>query len=199
MRVGREIVRLIRKRKGLQVQKKQQKKRPLGTSTAALQNAQYPNHVGSYDFVFDQTSDGRTLKHLTVVDEFTHEGLMIEVQRSITSSTVIQCLDFLFDVYGTPTCIKSDNGPEFVAKRVQTWLKEKQIDVHCIDPGSPWQNGHGESFNGVFRDGCLNRWEFYSVAEARRVIEHWLDEYNTVRPHGSINMMTPRAFAAMYR
>jgi len=146
-----------------------------------------------------RSSDGRTLKHLTVVDEFTHEGLMIEVQRSLTSSHVIQCLDFLFEVYGTPTCIKSDNGPEFVARRVQTWLKEKQIEVHYIDPGSPWQNGHCESFNGVFRDGCLNRWEFYSVAEARRVTEHWLDEYNTVRPHGAINMMTPRAFAAIYR
>ena len=198
-RVSRETVRLIRKRESLQVQKKQQKKRPLGTSTTSLQNAQYPNHVWSYDFVFDQTSDGRTLKHLTVVDEFTHEGLMIEVQRSITSSHVISCLDFLFDVYGIPACIKSDNGPEFVAKRVQTWLKEKKINVHYIDPGSPWQNGHCESFNGAFRDGCLNRWEFYSVAEARRVIEHWLDEYNTVRPHGAINMMTPRAFAARHR
>lgn len=199
-RVSRETVRLIRKREGLQVRKKQHKKRLLlGQSTSTLQKAEYPNHVWSYDFVFDQTSDGRTLKHLTVVDEFTKEGLMIEVARSMSSSNVIQSLDYLFDLYGTPSCIKSDNGPEFVANRIQTWLKEKHVDVHYIDPGSPWQNGHCESFNSVFRDGCLDRWEFYSVAEARRVIEQWLDEYNTVRPHGAINMLTPRAFAAMHR
>jgi transposase InsO family protein len=198
-RVSRETVRLIRKREGLQVRKKQHKKRLLGQSTTQLKQAEYPNHVWSYDFVFDQSEDGRTLKHLTIVDEFTKEGLMIEVQRSITSTTVIRCLDFLFDVYGTPACIKSDNGPEFVARQVQTWLKQKHVDVHYIDPGSPWQNGHCESFNGVFRDGCLNKWSFYSIAEARRVIEQWLDEYNTIRPHGAINMMTPRAFAAIHR
>lgn len=198
-RVSRETVRLIRKRESLQVQKKQHKKRLLGRSTTRLQKAEYPNHVWSYDFVFDQTDDGRTLKHLTVVDEYTHEGLMIEVQRSITATGVIHCLDYLFDLYGTPACIKSDNGPEFVAKQVQNWLKQKHVQVHYIAPGSPWQNGLCESFNGVFRDGCLNKWSFYSVAEARRVITQWLDEYNTVRPHGAINMMTPRAFAAMHR
>lgn len=198
-RVSRETVRLIRKREGMQVRKKQAKKRLLGQSTTQLQQAEYPNHVWSYDFVFDQSGEGRTLKHLTIVDEFTKEGLMIEVQRSITSTTVIHCLDYLFDLYGTPTCIKSDNGPEFVAKQVQAWLKKKHVEVHYIDPGSPWQNGHCESFNGVFRDGCLNKWSFYSVAEARRVITQWLEEYNTVRPHGAINMMTPRAFAALHR
>ena len=198
-RVSRETVRLIRKREGLQVRKKQPKKRLLGQSTTTLQQAEYPNHVWSYDFVFDQTSDGRTLKHLTVMDEFTKEGLMIEVARSLTSGDVIRVLDYLFDVYGTPCCLKSDNGPEFVARRVQHWLKEKRVNVHYIEPGSPWQNGTNESFNAVFRDGCLDRWEFYSVAEARRVIEQWLEEYNTIRPHGSINMLTPREFAAMHR
>ena len=198
-RVSRETVRLIRAREGLQVRKKQVKKHLLGQSTTTLQQADYPNHVWSYDFVFDRSAEGRTLKHLTVVDEFTKEGLMIEVQRSMTSSNVIRCLDYLFALYGTPTCIKSDNGPEFVAKRVQAWLKEKHVRVHYIEPGSPWQNGTNESFNGVFRDGCLNKWSFYSIAEARRVIEQWLKEYNEVRPHGSINMMTPRAFAALHR
>jgi putative transposase len=198
-RVSRETVRLMRKREGLQVRKKQHKQRLLGYSTTTLQHADYPNHVWSYDFVFDQTHDGRTLKHLTVVDEFTKEGLMIEVARSVTSGDVIRVLDYLFDLYGTPACIKSDNGPEFVAKRVHTWLQEQHVHVHYIDPGSPWQNGTNESFNGVFRDGCLDRWEFYSVAEARRVIEQWLEEYNTVRPHGAINMMTPRAFAEIHR
>lgn len=198
-RVSRETVRLIRKREGLQVRKKQKKKRLLGQSTTQLQKAQYPNHVWSYDFVFDQTTDGRTLKHLTVVDEFTHEGLMIYLNRSVTSWDVIHCLAYLFELYGTPDCIKSDNGPEFIAKRVQTWLKKHHVKVHYIDPGSPWQNGHNESFNGVFRDGCLDCWSFYSVAEARRVVEQWLAEYNEVRPHGAINMMTPRAFAALHR
>lgn len=197
--VSRETVRLIRKREGLQVRKKQPKKRLLGQSTTALKQAQYPNHVWSYDFVHDQTTDGRTLKCLTVVDEFTHEGLMIAVNRSITSGGVINCLDYLFDLYGVPSCIKSDNGPEFVANRVQTWLKERQVNVRYIDPGSPWQNGHNESFNGVFRDGCLDRWSFYSVTEARHVIEHWLEEYNEVRPHGAIKQITPRAFAALHR
>ena len=103
------------------------------------------------------------------MDEFTKEGLIIEVARSMSSSNVIQSLDYFFDLYGAPSCIKSDNGPEFVANRIQTWLKEKHVDVHYIDPGSLWQNGHCESFNSVFRDGCLDRWEFYSVPEARRV------------------------------
>ena len=198
-RISREMTRLIRKREGLQVRKKQHKKRLLGQSTTDLRKALYPNHVWSYDFVFDQTTDGKTLKHLTVVDEFTHEGLMIYLDRSLTSSDVIQCLEYLFELYGTPDCIKSDNGPEFVAKRVQQWLKERHVKVRYIDPGSPWQNGHNESFNGVFRDGCLNRWSFYSVAEARRVVEQWLEEYNNVRPHGAINQLTPRAFAARHR
>lgn len=197
--VSKETVRLIRKREGLQVRKKQRKKRLLGHSTTELQRAQYPNHVWSYDFVFDQTSDGRTLKHLTVVDEFTHEGLMIYVDRSITATDVKGCLQCLFELYGVPDCIKSDNGPEFVAKQVQNWLKDKHVNVRYIDPGSPWQNGHNESFNGVLRDGCLDRWSFYSVAEARRVVDQWLEEYNTIRPHGSINMMTPRAFAQIHR
>ena len=197
--VSRETTRLIRKREGLQVQKKQKKKRFLGTSTTDPHQALYPNHVWSYDFVFDRTNDGKTLKNLTVVDEFTHEGLMIHTDRSLGSVDVIQCLTFLFELYGVPACIKSDNGSEFVAKRVQKWLKKQHVNVRYIDPGSPWQNGHNESFNGVFRDGCLNRWSFYSLAEARRVIEQWLEEYNEIRPHGSINQMTPRAFAAMHR
>lgn len=197
--VSRETTRLMRKREGLQVRKKQHKKRLLGQSTTNLRTALYPNHVWSYDFVFDQTTDGRTLKHLTVVDEFTHEGLIIYLARSLTSSDVINCLAYLFELYGIPECIKSDNGPEFVAKRVQQWLKERHVKVRYIDPGSPWQNGHNESFNGVFRDGCLNRWSFYSVAEARRVVEQWLEEYNEVRPHGAINQLTPRAFAALHR
>lgn len=198
-KVSRETVRIIRKREGLQVKKKGKKKRLLGKSTTQLNTALFPNHVWSYDFVHDSTADGRTLKFLTVVDEFTHEGLMIETNRSLTSSDVKRCLKFLFSVYGAPVCIKSDNGPEFVAKEIQRWLKEKHVKTRYIDPGSPWQNGTNESFNGVFRDGCLDRWEFYSLSEARRVVDQWLTEYNEIRPHGSIKQMTPRAFADLHR
>lgn len=197
--VSRERVRLIRKHEGLQVLKTQKKKRLLGCSTTLLKRAEYANHVWSYDFVHDQTEDGRRVKYLTIIDEFTHESLMIWLDRSITSTQVISCLGFLFDLYGKPTCIKSDNGPEFIAKQVQSWLKTRHVQVHYIDPGSPWQNGHNESFNTIFRDGCLNRWAFYSLTEARRVVEQWQDEYNTIRPHGSIGMMTPHEFAAIHR
>lgn len=198
-RISRETVRRIRKREGLQVSVKQRKKRLTGHGSPKLNRAQYPNHIWSYDFVHDRTTDGRTLKCLTVVDEFTREGLTIETARSLTATDVIRALANLFSLYGRPTYIKSDNGPEFVAKAVQRWLKARNVATHYIDPGSPWQNGHNESFNAVFRDGCLNRWAFYSVADARRVIEAWLNEYNDIRPHGSIDMMTPRAFAARHR
>jgi transposase InsO family protein len=159
----------------------------------------YPNHVWSYDFVSDRTSDGRTIKCMTVIDEFTREGLTIEVNRSMTSGDVLLAFQRLFFLHGRPACIKSDNGPEMVAKHLQRWLSEQHIDTKYIDPGSPWQNGHNESFNGIFRDGCLDRWEFYSLPESRRVIAQWLDEYNHERPHGALNDMTPVAFAETYR
>ena len=104
-------------------------------------------------------------------------------------------LQRLFAQRGAPMYVKSDNGPEFIAQRVTTWLGEQHVDTHFIDPGSPWQNGHNESFNGVFRDGCLNRWLFTSVQEAKRIIGHWLEEYNHERPHGALDGLTPRAFA----
>lgn len=197
--VSRERVRILRRREGLQVIVKQKKKRSLGLSTLELKKADYPNHVWSYDFVFDRTADGRTLKCLTVEDEFTREGLTIYCARSITSGDVIRVLQRLFAQYGPPTCIKSDNGPELVAKALQSWLADQRVGTHYIDPGSPWQNGTNESFNAVFRDGCLNRWLFYSVAEAQRVINLWLEEYNTIRPHGALRDETPTAFAARYR
>ena len=103
-------------------------------------------------------------------------------------------LQELFVYWGKPDCIKSDNGPEFVSKEIQSWLKKSGIRIHFIDPGSPWQNDHNESFNGVFRDGCLNRWLFYTVQEARRIIGHWLTEYNQIRPHGSLSGKTPSKY-----
>jgi putative transposase len=195
-RVNRETVRRIRKHEGLQVSKQERPRRPVGASTTTPTRAAHPNHVWSYDFVHDETTDGRRLKCLTVLDEYTREGLAISCARSITANDVVQVLQRLFVQRGAPVYVKSDNGPEFMAHRVTTWLQAQHVDTHFIEPGSPWQNGHNESFNGVFRDGCLNRWLFTSVHEARRIIANWLEEYNDTRPHGALGGLTPRAFAA---
>ncbi len=193
-RVGREQVRLLRRREGLRVPQKAVKRRRPGISTIDPHRAEYPNHVWSYDFVADQTSDGKTLRFLTVIDEFTRRALWIECARHLTSFDVVRVLDQLVELHGKPTTIKSDNGPEFVAKKVQEWIKDRRINARFIDPGSPWQNGHNESFNGVFRDSCLNRWLFESVREAREATEAWLYEYNVERPHGSLSGHSPELF-----
>jgi putative transposase len=185
---------LIRKQEGLQVIKKQRKRRLLGKSTVQLGKANYPNHVWSYDIVSDQTACGKRFRCLTVIDEYTRYGFTIHAGRSITSGHIKRILQELFVKWGTPTCIKSDNGPEFIAKEIQRWLSREGIKTRYIDPGSPWQNGHNESFNGVFRDGCLDRWLFYSVQEARRVIGAWLEEYNTERPHGALAGISPARY-----
>ena len=196
VRVGRERVRLIRKREGIQVPQKQRKRCRAGKSTTDEYRALYPNHVWSYDFVADQTADGRRLRFLTVIDEYTREALRIECARFLNSHDVIRVLEELVESWGVPAIIKSDNGPELVAQRVQDWLSDRDIDTRYIDPGSPWQNGHNESFNSVFRDGCLNRWIFSSVREARLIVESWRIEYNIERPHGALGGETPAAYAA---
>ena len=193
-RVGRERVRLIRRREGLRVPQRVPKRRRRGSSTIDPHQAEYPNHVWSYDFVADQTTDGQTLRFLTVIDEYTRRGLWIECARHLTSVDVVRVLEQLVELHGAPTTVKSDNGPEFVAKKVQDWIKDRDIDVRFIEPGSPWQNGHNESFNGVFRDGCLNRWLFESVREAREASEFWLQEYNVERPHGALGGRSPVLF-----
>ena len=163
-------------------------------TTQWVNRARYPGHVWAYDFVFVQTDDGRQLKCLTVVDEFTRQGLAIRIGRSLTAVDVVRILDELFAEHGRPVCIRSDNGPELVATRVQKWLEEKHVDTHYIDPGSPWQNGYNESFNSIFRTSCLDRWLFSSMTEARVVVNDWLEEYNTIRPHGSLGGLNPEAF-----
>jgi putative transposase len=192
--ISRERVRLIRRREGLQVVRKRRKRKLLGTTTQWVNRAQFPNHVWSYDFVFDRTEDARQLKCMTVVDEFTRQGFEITVGRSLTAKDVICVLDKLFREHGRPACLRSDNGPEMVSSAVQKWLKEKHVDTHYIDPGSPWQNAYCESFNSIFRTTCLDRWLFSSMMEARVVINHWLEEYNTIRPHGSLGGMNPEYF-----
>jgi putative transposase len=191
--IGRERVRLIRKREGLQVRKKQHKKRHPGRSCPLL-SAQYPGHVWSYDFVMDSTVDGKRLKLLTVIDEFNKQAFPIECRRSMTSGDVVRVLHKLFTIYGQPEWIRSDNGSEFIAEAVQNVLGEKGIKTRFIEPGKPWQNGYNESFNAILRDDCLNKWQFLSIREARRILDDWVDEYNDYRPHGSLGGLTPNLF-----
>ena len=192
--ISRERVRLIRRREGLQVVRKRRKRKVLGTTTQWVNRAQFPNHVWSCDFVFDRTEDARQLKCMTVVDEFTRQGFEITVGRSLTAGDVIRILDKLFCEHGRPACLRSDNGPEMVSSAVQNWLQEMHVDTHYIDPGSPWQNAYCESFSSIFRTTCLDRWLFCSMTEARVVINQWLEEYNTTRPHGSLGGMNPEQF-----
>jgi putative transposase len=144
--------------------------------------------------VFDQTLEGRRLKCLTVLDEFSRVALSVEVRRSFTSTDVIRALEVLFRTWGKPACIRSDNGPEFIAERVRQWLAMHHVDCHYIEPGSPWQNGYNESFNGVLRDGCLNRWQFFTIGEARAVVGDYVREYNEERPHGALDGRFPSQF-----
>jgi putative transposase len=194
--IGRDRLRLIRRREGLRVSRKSRKRRRPGRSTASADRALRPNHVWSYDFVADQTINGRRLRLLTVIDEFTREAIWIETARLLNSHDVVRVLGQLVESRGAPGIIKSDNGPELVAQHVQDWIKDRGIDTKYIDPGSPWQNGHNESFNAVLRDGCLNRWAFSSVREARLIVESWRQEYNEERPHGALDQITPAAYAA---
>ena len=134
------------------------------------------------------------MRCLIVVDEFTRESLAVVCARSLTAHDVVRTLAQLVDQYGSPRCIRSDNGPEFIANSVKQWLSNRDIGMHYIEPGSPWQNAYGESFNSIFRSTCLDRWAFESVMEARAVIAERRLEYNTIRPHGSLNGRSPAQF-----
>lgn len=156
------------------------------------------NHVWAYDFVFDACANGQQLKCLTVVDEFTHECLAIDVAGSIRSRRVIDVLARLISLHGAPAFLRSDNGPEFVSAAILKWLTDNRIDTALIDPGKPWQNGTNESFNGKFRDECLNVEWFRTRAEAKVLIESWRHHYNAVRPHMSLNYLTPFEFKSQH-
>lgn len=194
-RVGRETVRLCRKREGLQVVIKQRKKRHIGNSVHRELQARYPNHVWSYDFVEDATADGKRLRFLNIVDEYTRESLAIECSRSQNWYKVKKVLQRLFAERGLPEFLRSDNGSELTARKLQKWLKEVKVQTAYIEPGSPWQNPYVESFNALFRDGCLNRWLFFTPKEAQQIASAWRDEYNFERPHGSLAGKTPAKFA----
>ena len=148
----------------------------------------------AYDFVHDACADGRKLKCLTVIDEFTRECLAIDVAGSIRSTRVIEVLTRLISTHGAAAFLRSDNGPEFVSKAILEWLAEAKIDTALIDPGKPWQNGTNESFNGKFRDECLSMEWFRNRVDAKIVIENWRRHYNEVRPHSSLCNLTPAEF-----
>jgi len=156
------------------------------------------NHVWAYDFVFDACANGQQLKCLTVVDEFTHECLAIDVAGSIRSRRVIDILARLISLHGAPAYLRSDNGPEFVSNALLKWMIDNSIDTALIDPGKPWRNGTNESFNGKFRDECLSVEWFRTRAEAKVLIESWRQHYNVVRPHMSLNYLTPIEFKSQH-
>lgn len=157
-----------------------------------------PNHVWAYDFVFDSCADGKQLKCLTVIDEFTRECLAIDVAGSIRSQRVIDVLSRLVSMHGAPSYLRSDNGPEFVSNAILKWIVDSGIGSALSDPGKPWQNGTDESFNGKLRDECLSMEWFRSRAEAVATIESWRHHYNTVRPHSSLDYLTPIEFKRKY-
>jgi putative transposase len=178
---------------GLQVPKKRPRRR-IAASRPQPTPAQEENHVWAYDFVFDSCANGQQLKCLTVVDEYTREALAIEVGGSIRSTRVIDVLSQLVSVRGAPRYLRSDNGPEFISAAILRWLAEEKIDTAFIAPGKPWQNATDESFNGRFRDECLNQEWFRNRREAQGVIETWRRHYNDVRPHSSLDYRTPTEF-----
>lgn len=178
----------------LQVPARRQKRRRTAEPRRSPLQAEFPNQVWTYDFMEDATADGRKLRILTVVDEFTRECLAIVVARQFPSAAVIPVLARLFAARGRPAFMRSDNGSEFIAHALCAWLYAQAIDTHHIDPASPWQNPYGESFNGHFRDECLNLEEFLTALDAQVVVERWRQHYNTQRPHSALKDQTPEAF-----
>ena len=191
--VNDKRVERIWRREGLKVPKKQPKRGRLWLNDGSCirLRAERPNHVWSYDFVEDRTHEGRKYRMLNIVDEFTHECLAIRIDRKLKSTDVIDVLSDLFILRGVPEHIRSDNGPEFVAKAVRKWITAVGARTAYITPGSPWENGFIESFNARLRDELLDGEIFYSLKEARIVIESWRHHYNTVRPHESLGYKPP--------
>ncbi len=192
-RVNHKRIERLWRREGLKVPQKQPKRKRLwfNDGSCVRLRPRYKNHVWSYDFVHDRTYNGKAIRMLTVIDEHTRECLAIEVNRKLNSHNVMDVLSQLFIKKGTPQYIRSDNGSEFIAKQLRCWLKRHHIDTLFIEPGSPWENGYIESFNGKLRDELLKREVFDTLFEAQVLIERWRQEYNTVRPHSSLGYRPP--------
>jgi transposase InsO family protein len=178
----------------LQVRRRKRKKVPAGERQPLFQ-PMAPNEVWSMDFVFDRTAEGRVIKCLTVVDDATHESVVIEVERAISGMGVTRVMDRLALTRGLPKVIRSDNGKEFCGKAMVTWAHERGVQLRLIEPGKPNQNAYVESFNGRLRDECLNEHWFPSLLHARTEIENWRREYNEERPKKALGGLTPAAYA----
>jgi putative transposase len=197
LRINRKRVQRLWREAGLKVPAKSVKKRRLGSSENACfrRRAERPNEVWSYDFVMDQTSDGRRLKILAVVDEYTRECLALEVERSIDAAGVVEVLRKIIAVRGAPENIRSDNGGEFIAKVVRDYLQASGARTLYIEPGAPWENAYSETFNSRFGDELLKREVFDTLVEAKVLVAKYRKEYNEERPHSALGYATPKEYA----
>jgi putative transposase len=192
-RVNHKRVERVWRQEGLKVPAKQPKRGRLWLNDGSCLRLkpEFPNHVWSYDFMFERTHDGRAFRILNVIDEFTRESLAVKVQRHLGHEEVQECLTGLFCERGVPVHLRSDNGPEFIANALREWLNKLSIRPLFIEPGSPWENGYVESFNGKMRDELLNGEIFYTLQEAQILIERWRKDYNHFRPHSSLGYRPP--------
>ena len=198
--VNKKRVHRLWRQEGLKVPERQRKRRHLllgeSENGCTRRRAEHKDHVWSYDFVMDLTEDGRRLKMMPVVDEYTRECLSIDVERSITAEDVVDTLASLFRSRGEPTFIRSDNGPEFIAKAVKRWLDLSGVRTLYIEPGSPWENAYSETFISRFSDGVLKREVFADLLEAKVLVEDYRSYYNHHRPHSALGYQTPAEFVA---
>jgi len=198
--VNKKRIHRLWREQGLKVPKKQHKRRRLvdnGENDVSRRRAEYPGHVWSYDFAMDATEDGRRLKVMPIVDEYSRYCLALEVERSITAREVVETLDRLFTERGAPSFIRSDNGPEFIAKTLKRWLMASGVETLYIEPGAPWENACSETFISRLRDELLDREVFANLKEAKVLAEDYRDHYNQHRPHGALGYLTPAEFAAI--
>ena len=194
-KVGKRLVQRWRKHAGLRVPPTRKKQIRRGVSTGLPTKATHRGHVWTWDFIADATVRGGALRMLTILDEHTRECHVLRADRALKSQDVLEWLGRAIQEHGAPEHLRSDNGPEFIAKAVQQWLAEQKIKTLYIEPGSPWQNGFVESFHGRFRDECLNREQLHTLTEARVVVEDYRLDYNQHRPHSRLGYLSPASFA----
>ncbi|MBC2592638.1 IS3 family transposase [Ruficoccus amylovorans] len=197
--VSRKLVQKVRRAEGLGVKPPRPRQRRQGKSTGKIPTAAtHPRHVWSWDFVADRTDNGAPLRVLSLIDEFTRQCISLTVARGLKSADIVAALDKAIAKHGAPEHIRSDNGPEFIATATKDYLESKRIKTLYIEPGSPWQNPHVESFHNRLQDECLKQEWFLSLTEARVVIENWRRKYNSQHPHSRLGFISPDAFAKLW-
>lgn len=200
-KVNRKRVHRLWRKEGFRVPRRQHKKRRLGNSEGGILRLrpEYPNHVWAWDFIHDRDEGNRPLKWLTLVDEYTRECLALEVERGMTACQIIDIVAQVILIRGAPRFLRSDNGPEFIAQALRSYLEATQAGTLYIAPGAPWENGYNESFNGKLRDELLNAESFADLREAKSLGANWQNDYNHHRPHSSLGYQTPATFAVKCR